>query len=248
MNQEKAFWDDAVQKECICRAQAGDSVAAEQLVMKNIRLVYSLVQRFCGRGIEREDLIQIGTIGLLKAIENFDLNCKNKFSTYAVPMILGELKRALRDDQPIHVSRGYKEMGYKIQRQRELFRNQYQREPTLKEIAEALDVSAAAVAVALEANQRPCSLQTPLDRQTDQKQELQDFLKSADGEELWTDAIVLAESFNCLDDRLRYIMTARYFQEQTQQQIAEKLHISQVQVSRLEKQALQKMRNYLKAE
>lgn len=248
MNQEKTFFDDTAQKDCIRRAQTGDSAAVEQLVAKNIRLVYSLVQRFCGRGIEREDLIQIGTIGLLKAMRNFDLSCENKFSTYAVPMILGELKRALRDDQPVHVSRSYKEMGYRIQRERESFRNQHQREPTLKELAESLGVSSASIAIALEANQRPCSLQAPLDHQTEQKRELQDFLKSSDGEDTWTDSMVLAESFKCLDSRLRYIMVARYFQEQTQQQIAEKLHISQVQVSRLEKQALQKMRNYLKAE
>lgn len=248
MNSNNRFLSDNVQKEYLRQAQNGSSSATDKIIDNNFKLVCSLVQRFCGRGIDKEDLIQIGMLGLLKAIQNFDVNCNNKFSTYAVPMIMGEIKRALRDDQPIHVSRSYKETGYKIQRQREAFINEYNREPTINELAVKMEISPAAVAVALEANQRPKSLQTPLDSTSEKINELQDLLKSSDNEDNWITAMSLEETFSRLDTRLRYILIARYFREETQQQIADKLQISQVQVSRLEKQALSQMRNYLKAE
>lgn len=248
MNNNNNFLPDDIQKEYIIQSQNGSKEATDKLITNNFKLVYSLVQRFFGRGIEREDLIQIGMIGLLKAIKNFDINSGNKFTTYAVPMIMGEIKRALRDDQPIHVSRSYKETGYKIYRQREAFINEHNREPTIKELADALNISTENVAVALEANQRPTSLQTPFDNNSEKTNELQDLIKGKDTEDNWITNISLSDTFSLLDARLKFIMISRYFKEETQQEIAEKLNISQVQVSRLEKQALLQMRNYLQAE
>ena len=253
MSQEHKFLSDEAQRNYLRQAQSEDNftikeIAINEIINNNFKLLCSLVQRFCGRGIEREDLMQIAMIGLLKAIKNFNLDCQNKFSTYAVPMIVGELKRALRDDQPIHVSRSYKETGYKVYRAREAFVNANNREPTIKELAKEVQLSPEVVAVALEANRKPTSLQMPLDNNSEKINELQDIIKCSDGEEKWVANMTLENLFAILDTRLKYIMVARYYREETQQQIADKLKISQVQVSRLEKQALAQMRNYLKAE
>lgn len=248
MNEKNVFLADCEQKKLIKSAQEGNVDAKRLVIENNYKLVCSLIQRFCGRGIEYEDLLQIGLIGLLKAIENFNIEYDNKFSTYAVPMIMGEIKRAIRDDQPIHVSRSYKELGYKISQVKKKYINQNNREPTIKELSEILDTSVEKIATALEANLRPQSLQTPFENKNSSKtMELQDLIKDKDCEENWVTDIVLKEIFERLDTRLRYIMLARYYKELTQQQIADKLGISQVQVSRLEKQALLKMREYLKS-
>lgn len=248
MNREQKFLTDDAQREYLRQAQAGNHLAADKIIDNNYKLVCSLVQRFGGRGIEKDDLIQIAMIGLLKAIKNFNLECSNKFSTYAVPMIVGELKRAFRDEQPIHVSRSYKETGYKIYRAGERFRNEHNREPTVKELARELNLTAEEIALAMEANRRPTSLQMPLDSAADKTNILQDIIKSEDGEEKWVQSLTIENLFNLLDTRLKYIMISRYYREETQQQIADKLQISQVQVSRLEKQALRQMREFLKAE
>lgn len=246
MKDNQKFLADDVQKSYIKQAQAGSEEAKNIIIDNNYKLVCSLVQRFCGRGLDREDLIQIGMIGLLKAINNFNVECENKFSTYAVPMIMGEIKRALRDDQPIHVSRSYKEIGYKIHRERERFLHEYNREPTISELSQNLDLPPDKIAVALEANQRPCSLQTPLENSKSEKSgELQELIAGTDGEENWVTDMLLQQTFDRLDARLQYIMISRYYREHTQQQIADKLGISQVQVSRLEKQALAQMREFL---
>lgn len=249
MKGSQKFLADDVQKAYIRQAQAGNEEAKNIIVDNNHKLVCSLAQRFCGRGMDREDLIQIGMIGLLKAINNFNVECDNKFSTYAVPMIMGEIKRALRDDQPIHVSRSYKELGYKIHRERERFLHANNREPTISELSQILELPPDKIAVALEANQRPCSLQTPLENsKSDKTGELQELIAGADGEENWVTDLLLQQTFDRLDARLQYIMIARYFHEHTQQQIADKLGISQVQVSRLEKQALAQMREFLQVQ
>lgn len=245
----KKFLADDVQKNYIRQAQAGNVEAKSKIIDNNYNLVCSLVQRFCGRGIEKEDLIQIGMIGLLKAINKFNVDYENKFSTYAVPMIMGEIKRALRDDRPIHVSRSYKEIAYKISKEREAFLHKNNREPSIRELSEILEIPPDKIAAALEANQRPHSLQTPLENdRADKAGELQEIIAGDDGEENWVTDLLLQQTFEKLDARLKYIMVERYFHEQTQQQIADKLGISQVQVSRLEKQALAQMREFLQAQ
>lgn len=249
MKGSSKFLPDDVQKAYIKQAQAGSEDAKNIIIDNNRKLVASLAQRFCGRGLDKEDLVQIGMIGLLKAINNFNVNCENKFTTYAVPMVVGEIKRALRDDQPIHVSRSYKEIGYKIHREREHFVHVNNREPTIGELAGELGLPPDKIAVALEANQRPFSLQTPLDNSKSEKSgELQDMIADIDGEENWVRNLLLQQTFDRLDSRLKYIMIARYYREHTQQQIADKLGISQVQVSRLEKQALAQMREFLQVQ
>lgn len=248
MKEKNIFLNDTEQKALIKSAQTGNAESKQKIVNNNYKLVCSLVQRFCGRGIEYEDLIQIGLIGLLKAIDNFNTEFDNKFSTYAVPMIIGEIKRAIRDDQPIHVSRSYKELGYKIGKVKENYLSTNNREPTINELSEILDTTVEKIAVALEANHKPQSLQTSFENtNSNKKTELQDLLKDNDCEDNWVNDIILKDIFQRLDNRLRYIMLARYYKELTQQQIANKLGISQVQVSRLEKQALLQMREYLKS-
>ena len=249
MKENQRFLEDSVQKNYLKLAQAGNEEAKNIIINNNYKLVCSLVKRFCGRGIDKEDLMQIGMMGLLKAINNFNVDCENKFSTYAVPMIMGEIKRALRDDQPIHVSRSYKELGSKIQRAREEFLQNHNREPTIGELSALMQLPPSKISEILEANRRPQSLQTPLENdKSDKKGELQELLKSSDSEEAWVTDLLLQQTFSQLNSRLQYIMIARYYHEQTQQQIADKLGISQVQVSRLEKQALCQMKEYLQVQ
>lgn len=229
------------------QVRAGDKEARERLLEANMQLVFWLARRFMGRGFEWDDLCQIGVIGLLKAIDNFQPEYKNRFSTYAVPMILGELRRAVRDDGLLHVSRSYKERIAKIMQAGQKFLAEQGREPTVAELAELLQLSQSQIVLALEANQRPVSLQTPLGESARENKEatLLELLPDADGEEAWVQNIALQEAFARLPARLRYIMEARYYKEETQQQIASVLGISQVQVSRLEKQALSLLREYL---
>ncbi len=243
---------DEEQRFYIEKAQQGDPIAKEILVEKNARLVYSLVQRFLGRGFEKDDLCQVGIIGLLKAIDNFDLSYANCFSTYAVPMIIGEIKRAIRDDQPVHISRSYKELAYKIFKAKEAYTQQNGKEPSIRELAALLGITTAEVVVAMEANQKPTSLQVPVEANNSKSQgatgELQDMIANGDGEDKWVDELQLRQIFKRLPERLQYIMMARYFKELTQEQIAQTLGVSQVQVSRLEKQALTMLRSYWQEE
>lgn len=225
------------------RVRAGDAEARERLVEANMQLVFWLARRFNGRGFEWDDLCQIGTIGLLKAIDNFQPEYKNRFSTYAVPMILGELRRALRDDGLLHISRSYKEKITQILQAGQEFLAAEGREPTIAELAEKLQMPQGQIVLALEANQRPLSLHTPLAE--DQNVSLLELMPANDGEEKWVQNLALQDAFARLPARLRYVMEARYYKEETQQRIAEALGVSQVQVSRLEKQALRLLREYL---
>ena len=236
------------QRYYIMQAQAGDLIAKEILVNKNAPLVYALVQRFLGRGLEKEDLYQIGTIGLLKAIQNFDLSYQNCFSTYAVPLIIGEIKRAIRDDQPVHVSRSYKELAYKIYQAKEKYLQEYGQEPSIQMLSHLLHIPANEIVMALEANQKTASLQTPVEAGKQQTKGvsgvLQDFIAAPkETEDRWVEELQLRQFFKKLPPRLQYIMMARYFKEETQGEIAKTLGVSQVQVSRLEKQALQILKN-----
>ena len=224
-------------------AHEGDKAARDQLVMDNVGLIWSIVRRFSGRGYEMEDLFQIGSIGLIKAIDKFDTGFEVKFSTYAVPMITGEIKRFLRDDGMIKVSRSIKELGFKVRAAREEMTYSLGREPTIEEIAARLETSREEVAASMEAGAEVESLYRPTGNGDDNTMFLMDRLEEEnnDHEEL-LNRMVLKELMEDLSDEQREIIVRRYFYNQTQAQIAGELGISQVQVSRLEKRILKEMR------
>lgn len=229
--------------ELIHMAHEGDKDARDRLVMENVGLIWSIVRRFSGRGYEMEDLFQIGSIGLIKAIDKFDTGFDVKFSTYAVPMITGEIKRFLRDDGMIKVSRSLKEMGMKVRAAREEMTYVLGREPTIEEIAGRLDASREEVAASLEAGAEVESLYKPAGGKDDTTTCLMDRLEEESNhhEEL-LNRMVLKELMEGLTEEQRQIIIRRYFYNQTQTQIAGELGISQVQVSRLEKRILKEMR------
>ena len=224
-------------------AHEGDKAARDQLVMDNVGLIWSIVRRFSGRGYEMEDLFQIGSIGLIKAIDKFDTGFEVKFSTYAVPMITGEIKRFLRDDGMIKVSRSIKELGFKVRAAREEMTYSLGREPTIEEIAARLETSREEVAASMEAGAEVESLYRPTGNGDDNTMFLMDRLEEEnnDHEEL-LNRMVLKELMEDLSDEQREIIVRRYFYNKTQTQIAGELGISQVQVSRLEKRILKEMR------
>lgn len=230
--------------ELIRKSQAGDKDAREKLVLNNVGLVWSIVRRFINRGHEPDDLFQIGVIGLIKAIDKFDLSFEVKFSTYAVPMIMGEIKRFLRDDGIIKVSRSLKENAGKIKGAREKLTYQFGREPTIEEISDDLDLPREDVVMALESNTEVDSLNKTIYRGDGNSIYLIDKLEdeAADESDLVIDKLDLKETIESLDEKDQKIILLRYFQDKTQTEIAEELGISQVQVSRLEKKILTKMR------
>ena len=232
--------------ELLQRAHDGDKEARDRLGMENIGLVWSIVKRFSGRGCETEDLFQIGSIGLLKAIDNFDLSMDVKLSTYAVPMITGEIRRFLRDDGMIKVSRPLKELAMKIYSARERMEFSLGREPTIEELAGQVGVSREEVAASLEAGAEVESLYRPVGKEDDGNGCLLDKLaeKSSENEKV-LDKIVVKELLSGLGRQEQEIIIRRYFENQTQTKIAEDLHISQVQVSRLEKKILRQLREKL---
>ena len=232
--------------ELLQRAHDGDKEARDRLVMENIGLVWSIVKRFSGRGCETEDLFQIGSIGLLKAIDNFDLSMDVKLSTYAVPMITGEIRRFLRDDGMIKVSRPLKELAMKIYSARERMEFSLGREPTIEELAGQVGVSREEVAASLEAGAEGESLYRRVGKEDDGNGCLLDKLaeKSSENEKV-LDIIVVKELLSGLGRQEQEIIIRRYFENQTQTKIAEDLHISQVQVSRLEKKILRQLREKL---
>lgn len=227
----------------ISMAHSGDKDARDRLVLENVGLIWSIVKRFTGRGYEMEDLFQIGSIGLMKAIDKFDMTFEVRFSTYAVPMITGEIKRFLRDDGMIKVSRSIKEMGAKVRSVREALIYTLGREPTLEEIAGEIGASKEEVAASIEAGAEVESLYKQVNKNDENSIYLIDRIEEESGanEEL-LNRIVLKELLSALPDREREIIIRRYFYNQTQSQIAAELNISQVQVSRLEKRILKQMR------
>lgn len=231
----------------IALAKSGDRSAQEKIVDENMGLVYSIVKRFSGRGYEVEDLFQIGCMGLVKSIQKFDESFDVKFSTYAVPMIIGEIKRFMRDDGIIKVSRSIKELAIKALALREKLQNETNAEPSIKELAERLGVSAEEVAIAMEAGIRPESINAPLGDNSDKT--LADRIESHDDcEGKVLNRILVSELLKMFDERDKKIIILRYFKQKTQVEVAEALGISQVQVSRLEKKVLSKMRTYLEEE
>ena len=229
--------------ELIRQAQEGNKKAQEILVEENTGLIWSVVKRFQGRGYDKEDLFQIGSIGLLKCIDNFDLERKVKFSTYAVPLIMGEIKRFLKDDGLVKVSRSLKEASYKIKREKEHYEKLYNREPTLKEIAATLDMDESDILMAMESGQDVCSLHQVIYQNEGDEIHLEDKLEQqSDLIEQTVDNIYIQELLQKLNEQERKLIELRYFQNQTQAVIAGIMGISQVQVSRMEKKILEKLR------
>ena len=228
----------------IDRAHQGDKGARDQLVLDNMGLIWSIVRRFAGRGYDMEDLFQIGSIGLMKAIDNFDLSYEVRFSTYAVPMITGEIKRFLRDDGMIRVSRSLKEMGMKARAARESLTFSLGREPTVEEIAREIGASKEEVAASMEAGAEVESLYKSVQKEDEGGLCLMDKIEDQNQDhERLLNHMVLKELIEDLEDKEREIILRRYFENQTQTEIAKALNISQVQVSRLEKRILKRMRD-----
>ncbi len=228
------------------RAKHGDEFAKTQIVEENIGLVHSIIRRFLGRGIENDDLFQLGCMGLVKAIQKFDPGFNVKFSTYAVPMILGEIKRFIRDDGIIKVSRGLKELGSKALAVREKILAETNREPSINELAQMLGESAEEIAIALDAGIKPESINAKLSDSEKDGKTLGDVIESKQNcEKEVIDKILIKDLLSEFGDREQKIIILRYFKEKTQSQIAETLGISQVQVSRLEKKILTEMKKRL---
>ena len=233
-------------RELLMKAQAGDKEAREQLVQKNIGLVKSIVSRYIARGVEKEDLIQIGMIGLIKAIDNFDTTYEVRFSTYAVPMIAGEIRRFLRDNGAIKVSRSIKDHRVAVNRSRERLIEKLGREPTIHEIAEDVGLSMEDIVLAVNSGQEVASLQQMIYEGDGSSIRLMDRLSAHSGEgDASLDRMMLADSLSALEQRERELIVLRFYYDQTQSQIAKRMGVSQVQVSRLEKRILRKMKMYI---
>ena len=227
----------------IQKSHDGDKKAREQLVEENVGLVWCVVKRFYGRGTEAEDLFQIGSIGLIKAIDKFDLTYDVKFSTYAVPMISGEIKRFLRDDGMIKVSRSLKELSYKIFQTREALIARLGREPALEELSEAMGVSKEEIVQAMEAGGEVESLYKPIHQNEGNEIRLVDKLEDKEQkEDKILDHMLLKQLLESLDKEERQLIYLRYFADETQTQVGEKMGISQVQVSRMEKRIIENLR------
>ncbi|ASS93307.1 MULTISPECIES: RNA polymerase sporulation sigma factor SigG [Bacillales] len=222
--------------------QDGDISAREKLVNGNLRLVLSVIQRFNNRGEYVDDLFQVGCIGLMKSIDNFDLGQNVKFSTYAVPMIIGEIRRYLRDNNPIRVSRSLRDIAYKALQVKEKLISQTLREPTAEEIAKVLEVPHEEIVFALDAIQDPVSLFEPIYNDGGDPIYVLDQLSDEKNKDsTWIDEIAINEGMRRLNDREKMILRKRFFQGKTQMEVAEEIGISQAQVSRLEKAAIKQM-------
>ncbi|WP_339146563.1 MULTISPECIES: RNA polymerase sporulation sigma factor SigF [unclassified Sutcliffiella] len=241
-NQAQTYLKDHEVKELIKRSQSGEQEARDTIVQKNMRLVWSVVQRFMNRGYEPDDLFQIGCIGLLKSVDKFDLSYDVKFSTYAVPMIIGEIQRFIRDDGSVKVSRSLKEVANKIRKAKDELSKRYGRVPTVNEIAEFLEITAEEVVLAQEAARAPSSIHETVYENDGDPITLLDQIADH-SEHRWFDKIALKEAIEELDEREKLIVYLRYYKDQTQTEVAQRLGISQVQVSRLEKKILHQMKD-----
>ena len=229
-------------KALILQAQQGDQAARDELIQKNMRLVWSVVQRFINRGYEPEDLFQIGCIGLLKSVDKFDLSYNVKFSTYAVPMIIGEIQRFIRDDGTVKVSRSLKEMSNKIRRAKDELSKVFGRTPTITELSEHLELTPEDIIMAQEASRTPSSIHETVYENDGDPITLLDQIADH-SENKWFEKIALKEAIALLDEREKLIVYLRYYKDQTQTEVAERLGISQVQISRLEKKILSQMKS-----
>jgi RNA polymerase sporulation-specific sigma factor len=239
--------DDQETRELILRAQRGDQQARDLLAQHNLRLVMSIVSRFTGRGTEEEDLFQLGCLGLIKAIDRFDLGQGVQFSTYAVPLIMGEIRQFLRDSGPIKISRSIREMVQQVGVAREKLTQEFGHEPSLAELAGVTRLSREEIITAVEAAQPIKYLQETIDQNDQETITLGERVtEGGDPQELpWLEGIALKEVILMLEPRLKRILEMRFFEEKNQTQVAQVLGISQVQVSRLEKEALRRLRGIM---
>ncbi len=230
-NQEK--------EELFIKIKNGDEDARQKFINGNLRLVLSVIQRFLGRTESADDLFQVGCIGLIKAIDNFDLDQNVQFSTYAVPMIIGEVRRYLRDNNSIRVSRSIRDLAYKVIQYKEKYTKENGKEPTIEQIAKELETTKEDVAFSLDAIQDPVSLQEPVYNDgTDNIYIMDQVRDSKNSEELWTENMTIMQAMKKLNDKEREIIIRRFFDGRTQMEVAEEIGISQAQVSRLEKNAI----------
>ncbi len=227
----------------------GAPEARQTLAHGNLRLVLSVIQRFSNRGENADDLFQVGCIGLMKAIDNFDLSKKVRFSTYAVPMIIGEIRRYLRDNNPIRVSRSLRDTAYKAIQMKETLKNKNSEEPTMTQIAKKLDIPRSKIVYALDAIQDPISLFEPIYNDGGDPIFVMDQISDEKSEdEIWLEGIAVREGLRKLDEREKIILTYRFYGGKTQMEVADEIGISQAQVSRLEKAALKRLQRYVKEE
>jgi len=233
-------------QELFIKIKAGDMKAREEFIQGNLRLVLSIIQRFNRRGENADDLFQVGCIGLIKAIDNFDLSQNVRFSTYAVPMIIGEIRRYLRDNNSIRVSRSLRDIAYKALQARDHLVNKNLKEPTIMEIAEELNLPKEEVVFALDAIQEPISLFEPIYHDSGDAIYVMDQVKDEKSEdEVWLQGIAIRDAISKLNKREKLILNLRFYEGQTQMEVAEEIGISQAQVSRLEKNALRQMRKLI---
>ncbi len=233
-------------KELMIKAKSGDKRAREELINGNLRLVLSVIQRFTSRGENIDDLFQVGCIGLIKAIDNFDISLNLRFSTYGVPMIIGEIRRYLRDYNPIRVSRSIRDTAYHAMQIKEQIINETQKEPTVEEIAERLGVKRENVVIALEAIVDPVSLYEPVYYDAGDTIYVMDQIGDSNSDVNWIDEILLKKSINDLGEREKRILSLRFMNGMTQTEVAQEIGISQAQVSRLEKSAMDKIKSHHK--
>ena len=235
-------------EELFCRIKAGDKEAREAYIKGNLRLVLSVIQRFSGSGENVDDLFQIGCIGLIKAIDNFNTELGVRFSTYAVPMIIGEIRRFLRDNNSIRVSRSLRDTAYKAIYARETLMKKNQKEPTIAEVATEVGISREDIVYALDAIQNPMSLYEPVYTDGGDTLYVMDQIRDKKNrEETWIEHLSLSDAMKKLNSREHEIIVLRFFEGKTQMEVADAIGISQAQVSRLEKNALRIMRAYLSA-
>ncbi|OUP50713.1 RNA polymerase sporulation sigma factor SigG [Lachnoclostridium sp. An181] len=238
--------NDKEKEELIARIKAGDEKAKEEYIKGNLRLVLSVIKRFSNSNENADDLFQIGCVGLIKAINNFNPDMMVKFSTYAVPMIIGEIKRYMRDNNSIRVSRSLRDTAYKAIYAKEGYVREHLKEPTVQEIADEIGIAKEDIVFALDAIQTPVSLYEPVYNDGGDALYVMDQISDkTNKEENWVEDLELEAAMKRLGEREKYIIELRFFQGKTQMEVAEEIKISQAQVSRLEKHALAKMKQYL---
>lgn len=228
------------------KIKEGDKDARDRFIQGNLRLVLSVIQRFANRGENLDDLFQVGCIGLIKSIDNFDTSVGVQFSTYAVPMIIGEVRRFLRDEGPIRVSRSLKDIAYKALRAKERYINTHSKEPTITELSKELDIPREDIVMALDAIAEPVSLFEPIYHDGGEAIYVMDQIKDTKNTDAsWLESIALKEAMRHLTPREKHILNLRFFNGRTQMEVAEDIGISQAQVSRVEKSALKRLRKYV---
>ena len=232
--------------ELLKRTKQGDMKAREELIAGNLRLVLSVIQKFTNRGENVDDLVQVGCIGLIKAIDNFNVDLDVRFSTYGVPMIIGEIRRYLRDNSSLRVSRSMRDTAYKVLQAKERYISEHQKEPTIEEIAQMLEIKREEVVFALDAIVDPVSLYEPVYSDGGDTICVMDQVRdSKNTDESWLEQIALKEAISRLSERERHILNLRFFEGKTQMEVSAEVGISQAQVSRLEKNAINQIKKNL---